>query len=201
MLTGMFAAPARAQQLRPLPPVVFDVRGFSTKLAQDATTAMDLGGVPGVLPSRALGVAFGAHVYPLKSKGLVLGVGVEIMSGDGKSRLVDDAGNPIATIEERVQGVAGVVSINFGHHEGWSYLSAGAGPLRFNTFAGDPPAHAPPGKTTLNVGGGARWFTTPHIAFAFDVRIYLAKAIASTLTTPGRGAKRLLLISVGVGIK
>lgn len=201
VLAAAGAAPAFAQALKPIPRLAFDVRGFDIGLAQDQTTATDLGGVTIDLPKRAFGVALGAQIYPVRAGGLAIGIGAELMAGRGRSRLVDAQNQPIATIDERVQGAAGVVSINFGHRDGWSYLSAGAGPLRFNTFAGDPPAHAPPGKTTINAGGGARWFARRHLAFCFDVRFYLAKAIASTLTTPGRGKHKLVVISVGVSVK
>jgi hypothetical protein len=178
-----------------------DVRGFDVKLAQDVTTAAVIGGVPSDLPSRALGLAFGANFYPLRSSGMAFGIGAELMAGGGKSRLVDEQNQTVATIEEHIRSVAGTISINFGHRDGWSYLSAGTGPVRFNTYAGSPPAETPPIKSSLNAGGGGRWFGLRHLAFCFDVRVYLVKAIPTTFTAAGRDKHKLVVISVGVAIK
>lgn len=195
------AAPALAQQNAPLPPWAIDLRGFTTKLTGDATTAADLFVSASDLPARGFGAAVGGQIYVRRSRDRAVGVGVEALLGRGRSQILDGSGAAVATIEDRVQGVAGVISVNFGHRDGWSYLSAGIGPLRLETFTGPAPPARQPGKTIVDVGGGARWFTTRHLAFCFDVRLYLAKAIASTPTVPGRGKKSLLVLSAGVAIK
>ena len=52
--------------------------------------------------------------------------------------------------------------------------------------------------TTINYGGGARWFIKRHLAFSFDVRFY---AIDPTTPLPGRPTgPRTTLLSMGAGI-
>jgi hypothetical protein len=190
--TVVGASPAWAQRPKPLQAFVIDLRGTFPSPGKDATTASDLGVQSSDMPGRGLGPEFGAHLYFLRADDLAVGFGVEGLLARSRSTLVS----------EGVEGFAGVFSINFGHREGWSYLSAGAGPLRFRSeLRAAPQSGRPHSHTVINVGGGARWFTTPHLAFSVDARLYLAKAIAATTAWPGRGKKNLLAVSVGISIK
>ena len=62
-------------------------------------------------------------------------------------------------------------------------------------------ARSAPRKATINMGGGARWFFSRHLAFGFDVRFYLTRPEAISGTIPGRARQRLLILSAGVSIK
>ena len=75
------------------------------------------------------------------------------------------------------------------------------GPLLFETFVGDLPPESPPRAMTLNFGGGARWFTSRHLAFCFDLRFYETKPTLTTATSHGRERKRLFVLSVGAAFK
>ncbi len=135
---------------------------------------------------------------------MALGLGGEMLIARGRKQQVDaTTGNPVGQpIEQRLVSLSPQVSLNFGHREGWSYVSAGLGPLSFETFRGDvPPADAPPKQATMNFGGGARWFFATHAAFCFDVRFYRTGAEAMVGTTPGRQANRLLVLSAGIAFK
>ena len=200
------AQPAPAPVLRPtelpIPPFAIDVRGFYARLGQDDVTAADLGVAPEALPERALGGAVGVTFYPIRKTGFALGVGGEGILARGREQPVDANGTPVGLeLERRLQSLAGQVSFNFGHRDGWSYVSLGMGPLNFETFAGPPPPESPPRKMTLNYGGGARWFMTRHVAFCFDVRFYDTKPVLATATSAGRERKRLFILSVGVSMK
>ena len=201
LLLASLPARALAQQDRPLPPFAIDVRGLTTALKADALTAAELLIPTSALPTRTFGASIGAQVYLLRWRDRAVGVGVEAVRGRGIAHVVDGTGAVVADVVDRIEGVAGMLSINFGHREGWSYLSAGMGSFRRETFVGSGPLERQPGKTVANAGGGARWFITGHIAFGFDVRLYLGKPAASTPTTPGRGRQNLLLLSAGVAIK
>ena len=63
------------------------------------------------------------------------------------------------------------------------------------------PSPAPGREITLNYGGGARWFNTPHLAFCFDVRFYETKPVNPTPTSPGRDRRRLLFLSAGISLR
>jgi hypothetical protein len=205
-LTLLVLAPAvaRAQEPRPIPPAVVDLRGFSSGLGQDPITAADLGVAATSLPKRGIGGVMGVQVYPIRKGSLALGIGAEALIARGRSQPVDaTTGDPVGLpIEQRLISVSPQLSLNFGHREGWSYLTAGMGPLTFETFQGAAaPSEAPARKNTINMGGGARWFNFRHLAFTFDVRFYQTRPEPATAVHPGRQRSKLLVMSAGVAFK
>jgi hypothetical protein len=198
------AVPARAQDRDPIPLFVADLRAFNAGLGQDPVTAADLGVEPGDMPGRGWGAVAGAHVYPLRGRSKALGVGAELVLGRGRAQQENPAsGEGVGIIvSQRLRGVSPQLSINFGHRLGWSYLTAGMGPLSFVSYLGDEaPTADPPSRSTINMGGGARWFTTDHVAFTLDVRFYLTRPAVSTEDYPARQRTRLLVMSAGVAFK
>lgn len=195
---------AYAQVQQPISPYVIDLRGFYSGLGQDLTTAANLG-VPAInLPKRGLGGVLGLHVYPLRKKTFALGLGGEFLLARGRAQEKDaTTGDPVGLpIEQRVVSLSPQISLNFGHRGGWSYLTAGMGPLSFETFQGTiAPADAPPKKNTINMGGGARWFAASHVAFMFDVRYYLTRPEEVIGPFPGRARNRLRILSAGIAIR
>lgn len=204
LAAAFFPATADAQPKDPLPKFVVDVRGVFAQLGEDATTASDLGITVQQLPGTGIGAAMGANFYPLRKKKLSLGFGAEGLIARAAAQQAADAQAGLAEgprIERRLHGISGTVSLNFGHGQGWSYVSAGIGPMRFQTFRGDLPAGAPPFQATQNFGFGARWFTSNHIAFCVDLRFYLTKPLETTVQYPGRLRQRILVASAGISIK
>jgi hypothetical protein len=198
------AGSALAQQPQRLPLFAADLRGFSVGLKQDPITAGDMGVLPEVLPSRGLGGVAGVHLYPLRGSRMALGVGVEMMIARGRKQDKDAVtGAPIdLPIEQRLRSLSPQVSLNFGSRDGWSYVSAGMGQLSFETFRGETaPAMEPPTKSTINMGGGARWFAQAHLAFCFDVRFYLTRPESTIGPFPARQRSRLLVMSAGIAFK
>src|SRR5262245_11659278 len=191
-----------AQQPRPLPAVVFDIRGFYSGLGQDPLTADQLDVVPSSLPKRGLGGVAGIHFYPLRKKNFALGLGGEGVLAHGHAQ-EEQEGVPIGDpIHQRVMGLSGVLSLNFGHRDGWSYLSVGMGPLSFATWTTDEtPADRPPVQMTINLGGGARWFVSRHVAFCFDLRFYQTEPEVQTASYPGRQRSQLRVLSAGISIR
>ena len=202
-LTAVTAAPALAQTDKRIPMFAIDGRVFSAGLKADATTAENLGLALQDLPSRGNGLVGGAHVYPWRSTSMALGVGAEFMVARGSKQQETVQGEPVGTrVESRITSFAPMVSINFGHRDGWSYLSGGMGPLAYYTYTGElRPAESPPRKATINMGGGARWFFNHHLAFCFDVRFYLTRPEAIQGEYPGRARQRILVLSGGLAIK
>jgi hypothetical protein len=194
MLT--FASAAFAQLPRKLPAAVFDIRGFYSKLGQDATTAGDLDLTSADLPSRGLGGVAGIHLYPLRFEKMALGIGAEGILARGHHEVGKDTeglanGDSILSqpVDQRLRGLAGVISLNFG-------------PMTFVTYAGGMrPAEAPPVSTTLTYGGGARWFMKSHLAFCFDVRFYETRPQLQTASYPRRERNKLLIMSAGIAVK
>lgn len=197
------AAPAAAQPRRPLPVTVVDVRGFYTPLGQDPLTAGDLLVAPSDLPGRGLGGAIGVHVYPLRGRTVSFGLGGEIVVARGH-RTAEVEPDEVAPppVNQRVRGLSGSISLNFGHRDGWSYVSGGMGPMSFGTYAGDAaPAVGPPVKMTINYGGGARWFAWRHVAFAVDIRFYQTRPEDAAPPYAGRQRQSLRVMSAGISIR
>jgi hypothetical protein len=90
------------------------------------------------------------------------------------------------------------VSLNFGSATGWSYVSAGLGRAQVSTerssFDKGLASRLESGQvTSQNFGGGARWFTSDHLAFTFDLRFHLL--------SPGTvGTPRTRIVSASAGI-
>jgi hypothetical protein len=196
------AAPAFAQDKQPLPPFELDAKYFTVRIGQDQTTATDLAIPTSDLASRLNGLVFGGTVYPIRGKNKALGIGAEGLFGRGITSLASASGGSALLVSTYVTGIDGQISANFGHREGWSYVSLGAGPMRLNSFLGASPLAEPPGTLTLNFGGGARWFNYEHLAIGFDIRFYLTQGNASNLPLyAGRGKRRVLFVGLGFSIK
>lgn len=202
MLTMAVSIPAWAQAPKPLPLIVFDTHGFMTSVG-DATTANDLHVTATNLPSKVRGFALAGNFYPLRGPGLALGVSGEFVMGRGRHTTTDPSGvTPDIKTATRLTSFSGNVSLNFGQRNGWSYLTAGYGPMQLWSYLDDGSSRpAPPSSKTLNFGGGARWFSSKHVAFSFDVRFYYTSPQLATEIFPGRGRKKLTLLAVGISIR
>src|SRR5262245_41355869 len=201
-LSVLVAAPAFAQIDRRIPIAVFDARAFTTGLKADATTADNLGIPIEDLPTRGFGAVFGGHVYPIRGTSIALGVGAELMFARGSNQPEGENGRPVGDpVGRRLNSFSVLASLNFGHRDGFSYLTGGMGPLLYRTYVGEPPPEDAPRKATINMGGGARWFFSRHVAFGFDVRFYLTRPEAISGAIPGRARQRLLVISAGLSMR
>ncbi len=179
------------------------MRGFYSSLKQDPTTAANLGLSPADLPGRGFGGEADLHLLLLRGRTRALGVVGQAILTSARAQQKDDTGAPIGDpVGQQLRGVSVGVSLNFGHRDGWSYLSAAMGPLFFTTFIGQkPPAETPPRQMTLNLGGGARWFASKHLGFCFDMRFYQTPPQAATTAYPSRQRTQLLIMSGGVTVR
>jgi hypothetical protein len=196
------ASAASAQRPGPIPRFAADVRGFYSSLKQDPITAENLGIDAFTLPHRGPGGVIDAHLYVLRSRTFALGVGAELMAQRGSAQVRDATGTATGqTVHQQIRGVAPQISLNFGTYDGWSYVTAGMGPLTFATYLDTAPSEPAPSKMTINLGGGARWFFSNHLAFTVDARFYQTKPETQTEFYPGRQRTRLLVLSAGIGIR
>ena len=109
---------------------------------------------------------------------------------------------PPTIVNQRLFGLSGQLSLNFGYRNGWSYVTGGSGPLSFASYVSDTaPLEGPPKQMTLNYGGGARWFAWRHIAFAVDIRFYQTRPEERTVFYPGRARSSLRVLSAGISIR
>ena len=203
----LFAAPAAAQQKEPLAPFVVDLHGVFARHKAEPGVATDLGVEAGNVPTRTFGLGGGAHVYVWRSSKLALGVGgnVAFSRGSRTQEIVEEG------VEEPVQGptvkrhfmtLSPEISLNFGHRNGWSYISGGMfGRSKLYVDRADAPASDVPYRTTINYGGGARWFTSDHLAFSLDLRWYSVEAQAAGPGLVAQPKATVLMVSGGISLR
>lgn len=201
------ATPAAAQEKEPIGPFVLDLRGAFARHKAEPSVATDLRVTPANLPTRTLGIVAGVHLYPLRGRRVTLGVGGTMVMTRGARSLETepaDGAPPVTSpnVRRRFTTLSPEVSLNFGHRNGWSYISGGMfGRSKLYLEREDAPMADPPYRKTLNYGGGARWFTTERIAFSVDFRWF---SVAEQLASAGRIAQprtTLLVLSGGISIK
>lgn len=200
MLAAMLVVPggqAAAQGLTPAPPgpFVIDVRGATIGLPE-AFGFYPVLPEGTLVPARGFGIDVGAHVYFGRLGPARLG---------GGASLIQVRGTTAGSTSASARFIAPQVSFNFGTSEGWSYVSAGVGTAQLEgRFTGDldTPATQNTGVTmATNVGGGARWFFTSHLAVGFDLRLHSIAARDATTARPGTPRTTVFSASVGLSVK
>lgn len=218
--------PVAAQITAPGPPgpYVVDVRGAITAMPQDVAIFPT---VPAgtQIPSLGTGVVIGAHLYPIGLGPTRLGIGASALrirgtaspaTPDAESTSTSSVTDAVALgpdVDATFTTIAPELSLNFGSAQGWSYISAGVGRARLTTgtsvFGGGQSeitataAQSLDGGTrgSINVGGGARWFTKAHLAFSFDLRLHLVSAGTAEAPAPAAPGMTFFIASVGVGLR
>jgi hypothetical protein len=200
---SMIAADAAAQHPPPIPRFVIDARAGLARFKEDGAVATSLNVAANNLPTRGLGLGGGVHLYPLRMKKVTLGVGGELfVARDSRQADMTDATMVSPRVTTRFSSITPQVSVNFGTGEGWSYLSGGLGLATLTSERADAPF--PDGASrvrAINYGGGARWFTGPHLAFTFDVRFYAVNAQEATTARPAYPKTRFIVFSGGVSLR
>ena len=214
---------ASAQVAAPDPPgpYVIDVHGATSAIPQDA------GFFPSVptatiIPTRGYGIDVGAHVYLLRLGPGRFGIGASVVRvGSTASQPKPNTGSASASstpparpdVSATVTIVSPQLSYNFGSADGWSYVSAGVGHTKVATgtsaFGGPgsgtslTPERSVDSRTlsTINFGGGARWFTGAHLSYSFDVRFYLVSGREAEGTSPATTGTTLVAASAGISLR
>jgi hypothetical protein len=200
------ATPAAAQQKEPIGPFAIDVRGAFGRHKAEPSVATELGVQPANLPTRTLGIVAGAHVYPLRSRRVTLGIGGNMVITRGSKSLetVEEGDVPEdgPAVRRHFTTFSPEISLNFGHRNGWSYISGGMlGRSKLYVEREDSPVASAPYRSTINYGGGARWFIRDHVALSVDFRWY---SVAEQAAEPGIVAQpgtTLLILSGGIAFK
>ena len=202
-----FAAPVAAQQKEPIGPFAVDLRGIFARHKVEPDIAKGLGVENANLPVRSFGLVGGAHWYPWHAGKVTLGVGANVVLARGTRTLEVDADSAAQaekgpTVRRHFTAFSPEISLNFGHRKGWSYVSGGfLGRSKLYLDRVDTPATSVPSRKTLNYGGGARWFTTDHLAFSVDFRWYSVAEQPPTAGVVFQPATTLLVLSGGISIK
>ena len=197
------AGDSAAQPTTPIGPFVVDVRGALARFKEDPVVAGILDVEPTNLPTRGLGLDLGAHWYPLRGRRVTLGVGGQLLLARD-TRTAEETTTTTAppTVTTSLTILSPQISLNFGHGDGWSYVSGGMGLGRLTAERDDTPSAEGAGRTrTTHYGGGARWFTGPRLAFTFDLRFYTVNARAATTAVAGFPRTKTMVISAGVSFR
>jgi hypothetical protein len=198
---------ARAVHAQDPPPripwVVVDLHASVPKFpSDDVELAASRGMKLAELPGRGLGVQAGVHLYPFRWRVVTFGVGGEFATSRARktpAKGVED----LRASEQRYRSIAPQASFNFGHGNGWSYLSGGLGTSTWAVVPDGQENYPPDAERlkTINYGGGARWFIKSHVAFSFDVRLYAINPGTPQGSRPGSPRTTLLVIGGGVSLK
>ncbi|MGH9408414.1 MAG: hypothetical protein ACRD1V_03075 [Vicinamibacterales bacterium] len=198
------AAPASAQQNEPIGRFVADVRGVFVRHKSQPSVATDLGVVPGNMPPRSYGLSSGVHYYPFHFRAITFGIGGEFVYARSSRTLPPsaDGTTPGATVRRHFESLAPEFSLNFGHRNGWSYISGGMfGRSKLYADRAGAPASGAQWRSTVNYGGGGRWFKGQHLAFSVDFRWFSNATEAATDTIVLQPRTTMLVLSGGIGIR
>lgn len=205
---ALLPLPAAAQDVPaeklPIGRYVVDARATLPKFKDEAGVAEAIGVSTLNLPGRGLGVALGAHWYPIRAGFITFGVGGEfVKAGRSKTLNTGTEEKPVnVTVNTRLSMLAPQISFNFGARNGYSYISGGIGKANYTSERADKPLPDPEsGSKTINYGGGARWFTSKHLAFAFDIRFYAVNPQLPTATRPGFPRMTITSLSAGISVR
>jgi hypothetical protein len=205
LLLGIHPRTAPAQDEPPrIGPFVLDVRGTSPSFPDDPQLAQSRGLSVDELPGRGLGLDAGAHVYLFKWRVITVGAGAQMTFARAKSGAVVRDGVEIARpVTSWFTAFTPQLSFNFGTGDGWSYISGGIGSSVWSTVPdGQPPLPGDEERlTTINYGGGARWFAKSHLAFTIDVRFHDIYPGTPQGGLPGSPRATIFIISAGVSLK
>lgn len=206
---------AQVQEKFEIPPGVVDVRLSFARFGQSPELAGVYTLVAQELPGHGWGIEMGGHLYPFKYRGLTIGVGGAIVTAGGRR-------NPGVPVSGRSQapnvhtrfstGFARrdaftaffnpQLSFNFAGSNGFSYVSGGLGTARLTIgIDGVEPDRPSASPKTINYGGGARWFITPHVAFTFDVRVYAISPVVVEGFGLVNPRMNLVFVSAGMSMK
>jgi hypothetical protein len=202
------SAPAAAQADEPIPHFTIDARGSLAFYGQNDEIAASLAVARTTMPSRGLGFEVGAHVYPFRYRAITFGIGASFHASGAENTPPIPQGqtqSSLPSVRARFRAFNPQLSFNFGKRDGWSYISGGMGTTTLaiqRVFPNTDPAGDEGRRAkTINYGGGARWFTSDHLAFTVDVRFYAISPLAGISTEAARPRMTLVVVNVGAGFK
>jgi hypothetical protein len=206
-LALLFPASALAQPKEPIGRFAADIRGAFARHKAEPSVATDLEVDAGNLPTKSFGLVGGAHVYPLRlGKSVALGVGANAAFTRGSKAIETDNTDGTTTtgptVRRHFRTISPEISLNFGHKNGWSYISGGMfGRSTLYLDRADAPASDAPTRATINYGGGARWFASAHVAFSVDFRWYSVNEMPAQPGLVAQPRTTLLVLSGGIALK
>ncbi len=200
-----------AQDEEPIGRYIIDLRGSRVSLSQNEALASVRDLRPDQLATRGLALDLGGHFYFFRLGPVTFGLGASILSTAAhRPPELPMAVEPMPEIDpvpegpivtSRFTAISPQISFNFGHRNGWSYVSGGLGTSRLNVYAEQPTTPPQRRSRTLNYGGGARWFLTPNVALSLDLRFFAISPLEQFGEQPGSPRMTLMAANVGVSLR
>ena len=212
-LAACRAAEAQDQEEVPrIGPFVVDLHVTVPKFGDDLQLAASRGLSQIELPGPGFGLDGGVHVYLFRIKAVTVGIGGQVTIGRSQSTPQPVASTSAAAavplpvlrpVTEEFKSISPQLSLNFGNGRGWSYLSGGIGRSLWSVVPDGrvPQAADDERLSTINYGGGARWFVKSHLAFSLDVRLWEVHGGAPSQGRPGSPRALLFIIGAGISVK
>ena len=195
--------PAHAQPPEePIGGYVLDLRGTMIPFQRSLPLA-EARGLPVLdTPGRGFGYDVGGHVYVFRLLGITFGLGGSYHASSADQRPGELSVDPEGpTLRKRFSALSSQLSFNFGHRDGWSYLSGGLGSSRLSLFPLDVEEPAQRSANTLNYGGGMRWFLNARVAFTVDIRLYAISPLPELDSAPSSPRMTQMTVNVGVSFR
>ncbi len=195
--------PAHAQPPEePIGRYVLDVRGTFLPFSQNVELAASRGLPPLDTPGGGFGYDVGAHVYLFRWRMVTFGLGASHHASRADQQPGQHSVDPDGpTLRKRFSASSSQLSFNFGHRDGWSYLSGGLGSSRLSLFPLTAEEPAQRSANTLNYGGGVRWFLNDHLGFTIDLRFYAISPLPEFDEAPGSPRMTQMAINVGASFR
>jgi hypothetical protein len=199
----MAAGTAAAQdEEAKIPRFAVDVHGSLPRFKQIPGLVAPYHLQPTDLPTRGLGFDVGGHVYLVTWRWITFGAGGSTLLSRGHSGTRKVNGTVVGKdVTLTFKALSPQMSFNFGKGDGWSYLSGGLGWSWVAITTPAAPVDVTTRRKTINYGGGARWFTSDHMAFNIDIRFYAINPQAATDLLKQAPRMTLVVLSAGISFK
>jgi hypothetical protein len=181
-----------------------DVRGTIPRFDSNQQLADSRGLQLQELPGSGFGLDTDAQFYLYRWRAITFGLGGQFTFGRSHSSAETlTTGETTRAVTERFTSFAPQLSFNFGDGDGWSYLSGGIGPSKWSIIpdGADPLPEDEEKLKTINYGGGARWFLSPHVAFHVDVRFYAINVGTPFSGRPSSPRTTMLILGAGFAFR
>jgi hypothetical protein len=208
MVIGVATADRTADAQDVAPPIsgfVVDLHGMVPRFSDDPELAASRGITQGELPGSGIGFTAGGHVYVARIAAVTIGAGAEFAAARSSAApdVVAGQTSTLRPVTETFTAVSPQLSLNFGHRNGWSYLSGGISLVKWSVV---PDGKAPmpideERRRTISYGGGARWFARQRLAFSVDVRFYDLPAGSPQPGVTASPRTRLIVIGAGISVR
>ncbi len=196
LAVGLSGASSAAQPREALSGAVADLRVVSTTLPTGLGWTPPVAAAGALVPGRGVGAEGGVFVFAGPGRFRRLSFGATGFVAEGRATGVD-----APTMATRMLAAAPHAALNFGHRDGWSYLSIGAGMAKVRATqdgAEDQPASS---GLAFHYGGGARWFVREHLAVSLDLRFWALTPRPATTARPRAAATTRIAIGAGLSFR